>query len=316
MRIVIRWNERPHGANAAFFALAGLAAIILGMLAGSLMEYASYYAAQIVTACESAWTVLRSHVLTGPALLPAAILVVILSSGGLALLRQLYATHRLISAARRWCIAPPDRLLKSASALGLADHVDLIADERVYSFCYGLRSPRICLTTGLLDLLDDDELDALLLHERYHVQCHDPLKVLLSRTWASGLFFIPLAQDLRERYLRVKEIEADDFTTADARRQMPLASALLKVLTNEHRLRHQKLAAIGAFGLSMTEERIERLVNLRPCPSPRLARPARVLVSALVVGLIVVVSLTPFIARATIPAHNECTNYVSYSARD
>ncbi len=328
MRIVIQWNARPRGADVAFFALAGLAATILGMLTGSLMEQASHYAAQVAAACESAWAILRSQALTGPALLPASILTVILCTGGLALLRQFCATHRLVSTARRRRIAPSDRLLRSAGPLGLADRVDLIADERLYSFCYGLLSPRICLTTGLLELLDDDELDALLLHERYHVQCRDPLKALLSGTWAAGLFFLPLAQDLRNRYLRAKEIEADDAAalTDEGQRQMPLASALLKVLTSEQRLRHQSLApialqssamgAIGAFSMSVTEERIERLINHQAHRSPRLVRPTRALVSALVVSLIVVASFRPFVVRSPVESHNECANLTSYSTGD
>ena len=35
--------------------------------------------------------------------------------------------------------------------------------------------PRICLSTGLMALMSEAELEAVLLHERYHLRSRDPL---------------------------------------------------------------------------------------------------------------------------------------------
>ena len=137
------------------------------------------------------------------------------------------------------------------------DHVDLIPDARAYSFCHGLLRPRICVTTGLLDLLDDAELRALLLHERHHLRQRDPLRILVSEVAADAMSLLPIARALAQRNRVAQEVAADQAAIAGSDSDVPLSSALLKLLTvGSSRL--QIPTAVGAF--SATEERIARLV--------------------------------------------------------
>lgn len=115
-------------------------------------------------------------------------------------------------------------------ALALRGRVDLVDTAIPLAFCYGLRRPRICLSTGLLAVLEPDELTALLWHEKAHLVRRDPWKVAFGRAWIRGCFFLPLAAVLYQRYLVAKEIAADAFACARLGSVAPLASALAVLL--------------------------------------------------------------------------------------
>ena len=69
----------------------------------------------------------------------------------------------------------------------------------------------------------------LLVHERYHLRHRDPLRVVVARYFAAGLYVVPVVEELASFYALQKEIAADD----DAVRHVgiaPLARALYKLL--------------------------------------------------------------------------------------
>src|SRR5205807_1088866 len=97
----------------------------------------------------------------------------------------------------------------AASGLGLEGRVDGLVDDRPFSFCYWFLRPRICLSTGLVRRLERDELRAVLLHERYHLLHRDPLRLVVARYFAAGLYVIPVVDELVGFYTLEKEIAAD-----------------------------------------------------------------------------------------------------------
>lgn len=84
----------------------------------------------------------------------------------------------------------------------------VFADDAPNAFCAGLLRPRIFVSTGTLETLRRDELDAVLAHEAHHARSRDPLRLLLARTARDGLFFLPGMHDLAERYAALAEAEA------------------------------------------------------------------------------------------------------------
>jgi hypothetical protein len=125
-------------------------------------------------------------------------------------------------------------------------------------------APRICLSSGLAALLADDELLAVLRHEAHHLRHRDPVKILVGRSVASGLFFLPLAGALRNGYLAAKELCADADATA-AGGELPLARALCKLLQADRPSWPAGVLAVGA--LSPTEARLQQLID------PQVIRP-------------------------------------------
>lgn len=178
--------------------------------------------------------------------------------------RQVLATLALIRSLLARTIALPQRVTEVAGALGLSGRVDLVADRRPFSFCYWFRRPRICLSTGLIQRLTDDELRAVLLHERYHLRQRDPLRLVIARYFAAGLYVVPVVAELVEYYTVQKEVAADHDAVRTLGGARELASALFKVLPDADEVDLGLLAPVGA--LSVTEARIDRLLDGRAVP--------------------------------------------------
>jgi Zn-dependent protease with chaperone function len=85
----------------------------------------------------------------------------------------------------------------------------VIDDARPRAFCAGLLRPRVYLTTGALAILDEQALDAVLMHERHHARRRDPLRLAASRVLARALFFLPGLGELGRRRETIGEIGAD-----------------------------------------------------------------------------------------------------------
>lgn len=84
---------------------------------------------------------------------------------------------------------------------------------------------RVVLTSGTVALLDDEELDAVLAHERAHlVERHD-LVVLPFAAWAWALPFLPAPQMARRAVGALVEMVADDRASGSAGGANPAALA-------------------------------------------------------------------------------------------
>jgi beta-lactamase regulating signal transducer with metallopeptidase domain len=175
------------------------------------------------------------------------------------LLRQLLATAQLIRSLLRRTVVAPSEVDEVARRLALAGRVDVVEDERPFSFCYWFIRPRICVSTGLLDRLEPDEMEAVLLHERSHLRRRDPLRLVVARYFAAGLYVVPVVEDLVEYYTLEKELEADQDALSALGDVRPLARALYKVLPDADRVDLGLLTPVGS--LSVTEARIDQLVS-------------------------------------------------------
>jgi Zn-dependent protease with chaperone function len=152
-----------------------------------------------------------------------------LGLGARALVRQALASRVL---SRRVCAlasTTPEALVQAARQTGLAGRVVLLDAADSFSFVYGLMTPRVAVSRGLLERTTDDELRAVLEHERYHVRNIDPLKTAIVRVLSEALFFLPALDSLRARYVAGRELAADRRAVALCGRR-PLAGALLKVV--------------------------------------------------------------------------------------
>ncbi|MGI8586318.1 MAG: M56 family metallopeptidase [Chloroflexia bacterium] len=136
--------------------------------------------------------------------------------------RTRYTLRRLLEFTR-----PVDGALQTLlEPIQLADRLDLVQTEVPLAFCYGLLRPRICLSTGMVSALEEDELIALLWHERSHLLHRDPFRVAFGRAWTAMFFFLPVVRALYKRYLLAKEVDADAYACAQQGGNGPLAAAL------------------------------------------------------------------------------------------
>lgn len=107
----------------------------------------------------------------------------------------------------------------------------LIKSEKQFAFCLGIRSPKIYVSTSLVKILRTQELEAVLRHERYHLNNRDTLIMLIASVGESLLPFFPLFSDFLHNYRIEREIKADAEAIQGLGDREPLISALRKLLT-------------------------------------------------------------------------------------
>lgn len=319
-------GSRGHVAAAAtFYGLVALSVGLLTALAGLVLYYTP-----VLDACVSAWDNVVRWAAAPGMLLPLAVVVSIVVVAGLTLVRQWRATQRVLRRLIPYRVPAPARLARIAREVGLEGRLDCISQGAALPFCYGFIRPRVYFPLALVGVLSDPELRAVLRHECYHAQSRDPLKVWLSRALARGLYFLPVAGDLRDSYLAAKEIAADEVTANVD--ELPLASALLKLVSaGEQGAMVDGLAAVSAepvgghafAGLISVrrvpsgdaEARIRRLVDGQPAQL-RLPSITSVFLSAVIVVAIFAASYANLSAASTVPITRECAAESLHLGRD
>ncbi len=180
-----------------------------------------------------------------PVLTFGALIAVALGLGVRSLTQQVVASHRLARRVGALAVMAPAKLTGAVMQSRLDGRVVLVDASDSYSFVYGILTPRVAVSRGLLEGASCAELRAVLEHERYHVCNLDPLKVVLARTLASAFFFLPALDSLRSRYVAGRELAADRRAVAVCGRR-PLAGALLKVVHGPEWSELRVAAAIGS----------------------------------------------------------------------
>jgi Zn-dependent protease with chaperone function len=244
----------------------------------------------------------------------AALVVAVVASGlvvgGVVLAKQITATRKLVRRVESGSVAPPLVLWTLASELGFADRLTYVSDPDPYAFCYGFLSPRICISSGMATSLSTDELRAVVLHEGFHLHQRDPLKVLASRIVSGALYLLPLAAELRDRYLVDKELEADAHVMDESSVQA-LAGALIKLYRNSapHSMDEMAAAAVGPF--STMSARIQHLAaHSRPKMTLRIAT---IVASLAAVGVVLVLTVgSTYAAERSAPVGKSCCGQSVY----
>jgi Zn-dependent protease with chaperone function len=237
-------------------AVAAAVALVMAM-PPALVPVAEVYAA--LCARYPILALLTNHTPALPVALLLSLAVLALLVGGWTGVTGLITTIRCNRQLHR-CAAPlPTRLACLGGDLGLAPQVTYLAAPEPMACCYGLLRPRIAITAGLVERLDDAELAAVLAHEGEHVRRRDPLRYLLLETLTAAAFMLPLAAALRERAAARIELAADQAALTIVPRAA-LAGALLASIVPSQ-------TPPGIAGLTATEARIAHLAGRSALPS-------------------------------------------------
>ena len=195
--------------------------------------------------------------------------VTLLTGFGL-VLRPLWRTYRFVAHLKTASQAGahvfvPERLMTLCAELNLTQQVVMLATPIPLAFCFGLLKPRICLSTGLIDALSDQELKAVLMHEDFHRRHYDPLRMLLAESMAAMLFFLPAAAEWRDLFLTSTELAADRHAMRLSER-FSLAGALHKLLTHPLATQFSVTGMADITGMSATNARFAQLLDNAPFP--------------------------------------------------
>lgn len=193
-------------------------------------------------------------------ILPVLLFIVLVAAGlafgARSIARQMIASSRLARRVRGLALELPDELALTASEVGLGGRVVLIDAPERFSFAYGVLTPRVAVSGGLVEGVSGEELRAVLEHEHYHVCNLDPLKVVFVQALSAAFFFLPALDSLRARYLAGRELAADRRAVRACGRRA-LASALLKVVRGPDWSELEGVAAIG--GPELLDVRVAQL---------------------------------------------------------
>jgi Zn-dependent protease with chaperone function len=203
----------------------------------------------------------------------AAVFVVIVGAGAAVGLRsfvaQLRASRRLARRVAALTLPADARVQRAAERVEMRRDVALVDCDESFSFAYGAFTPRVVVSRSLVEQSTEDELAAVLEHERYHVRNLDPLKVLFARALPPTFFYLPALRLFEERYVAGRELAADRLAVRH-HGQRSLAGALLKVVRGPQWPELGVAAAIG--GPELLDVRLTQLETGR---EPRLARLSR-----------------------------------------
>lgn len=153
----------------------------------------------------------------------------------------------------------PARLGSTLARTGV-EHVQCISSGLPIAFCAGARRPRVVVSEGLAEQLDDRELEAVLLHERQHLREHEPVVRAACEAAAQVLVFFPLARWWSHRRIERAELRADQAALCRVGPR-PVAAALFRLGSNA--------PAAAAFA-GDTELRVAQLLG-DPLPPQRPA---------------------------------------------
>ncbi len=188
-----------------------------------------------------------------PALPIGLVVVASVALCGYEYVRQLIRLYRLKRTLASFGEAPVE-LARRVTDLGLRD-VQVVPTDAVLCFCIGFLRPRIVVSAGLIELLEPDELDAVLAHEASHQGRGDPLRLLVATVAVRGLFFVPVLPDLARAARITTEVEADA-AAVDLHGYLDLISALRRVLDASTRT---PLGASAIVAPDMMNERVQAL---------------------------------------------------------
>lgn len=150
--------------------------------------------------------------------------------------------------------------------LELEEKTIVIQSDKRLAFCLGIRNPKIYISTGLLSILSEKEIETVLRHEQYHLENYDTFTMIVASVTRSMFPFFPLVGDLIKKYQVAREIQADKFAVHKVGSSETLLSTLKKLLISPT----VELVPTAAIADQDTlEPRIYSLLN-KPYKAPRL----------------------------------------------
>ena len=245
---------RPEWALWAFLGTTVFVGSIAGMLLGGSIES---LLAVVVTFCRRSINEALAH---SPDMRSLFLLVPL----GISIVFATLEGVLNVISTRRWMISFPAsddallnaRLFPIIKSCRLEGRVSLVNSARTLVFTHGLFKPRVCLSSEVLNKLEDSELTAVLWHEAYHVNAYDPLKLLLVAFLKRMLFFLPLARDLSNAFVVGKEVAADQQAINAMGTARPLLGALRKLTVPS---KHSKPRFTVVSGFELVEARLMAL---------------------------------------------------------
>lgn len=135
----------------------------------------------------------------------------------------------------------------------------VICSTHPVAMTIGFFNPKIILSTGLLGLLEEKEVEAVIHHEQHHKDHYDPLKNFLLHLFAAVMWYIPILKWLQQRHKILTEVLADNYAIKRLGTSVTLGNALMKLLKNGYST--QMSFSYVSFADTSINYRIKKLID-------------------------------------------------------
>jgi|HubBroStandDraft_1064217.scaffolds.fasta_scaffold33312_3 Zn-dependent protease with chaperone function len=247
----LQWIERVPKTGVLLWQALGLAGALSAIGAGLAVGVVRYHAGFFPGVSELAHDILRGRILTGLGV-PEAVGLTLAVDAAIVLVSVMTVTTIRVVRTR----ARHRHLLDLVALDSRYGHGTVTLEDARATAYYipGLR-PRIVVSTGAVQILNDDEVAAVLAHERGHAQERHGLVLLPLSAAGEVLRWVPYMRRAPKAVASLLEFAADDYAARHASRRL-LASALIRMAT--------ALAPPPcAFGVApaLVPRRVERLLH-------------------------------------------------------
>ncbi|MEC0144648.1 M56 family metallopeptidase [Paenibacillus alginolyticus] len=160
----------------------------------------------------------------------------------------------------------------------------VVQDNSFIALAIGLIKPRIVISTKVLEIFEEEEVKAILLHERFHCMNYDPLKVFITSLISVGMNYVPVIKNLFYYYKTWTELIADYYAVKEMGSSYTLGKVLLR-LTKIVPIKHLQ------FGVSFSDVSINYRIMQVIEPEHKIRVPAIYFKSVMFTFLILLIMI-------------------------
>lgn len=185
---------------------------------------------------------------------------------GVSLMKRLWSQWKLqqIMALVTPCKNPAIiQLLRSLSQkMGLlTPDIALYRSNQPYAATLFWRKPVLLLSSWMIEVLDEEQLEAVIAHELAHIKRQDNLMISIGGILKEVLFFLPTIQKTWQKFLMDLETAADDVAVLVTGRPTALASAIVRVHQEQPQMEFSYGISYFTPDYQQIEKRVERLLS-------------------------------------------------------
>jgi Zn-dependent protease with chaperone function len=169
-------------------------------------------------------------------------------------------------------------------------NLTVIGHAQPLAFTMGFRRPCIVLSSGLIEMLEEQELEAVIEHETFHQNSYDPLKIFILKLISQAIWFIPVTKWSYLNYTIISEILADEYAIQKTGSEIGLGGALLKLIQNG--FSGNTTPTLAHFAEVSVNYRLQQLVD------PQKTIPVRLKTTSIVISVYVLLLLMIMIMLA------------------
>lgn len=163
--------------------------------------------------------------------------------------------------------------------------VYLFNTHKPVAYAFGIFKSSICVSRGIIERLNEEELESLIFHEAAHIIRRDVFFIWIATILRDLMFILPISHLLVRRFIYEKEHAADEFAIKFTKNPVSLALAIVKVSKMGKNL---SPAALPTFSQKITvESRVKQLLGISYKP----VYSARSLALSIVASLVIVMSI-------------------------